>query len=83
MKFLLPLLLVGCATMTPEEREEAKFQRDYKYAIALEKFTEKRDACHAAGMIWVTRFHDNKRKKPNYHELRSARCVSSVDNFLL
>ncbi len=82
MKYLSLLLLLSCTAtpMTEEEREEAEFQRDYKYAMEVEKYIEREARCVRAGGIWVTTFSASNRRKPRLHELRTAGCVSSMND---
>ena len=69
-RLLFLLLLVGCAPLTEDQR----FERDYSYALEIESYNERMAACHAAGGIWVTQFHQRKYYKPSAHDLRMAGC---------
>ena len=78
MRYLILLLLCGCATLTEGEREERKFQRDYRYAMELERYLERYSACQRAGRIWVTQSYAVKHKKPSLNDMRMAMCVERI-----
>ncbi len=78
MKYLPILLLVACSS-TPLTEDE-RFERDYKYAMEVEKYIEREAACVRAGGIWVTTFSASNRRKPRLHELKAAGCVSSMND---
>lgn len=73
MRFLLPLLLIGCAPLTEDEIAD----REYRWADEHNLYLERKAACIHAGGIWLTTFHEG-RGKPNIHELRRAQCVTDI-----
>ena len=78
MKYLLPLILCACAPMTEQQR----FDREYKYAVEVEKYVERREACKRDGRIWFTKFLDRPKAKPTVYDMRTARCITSLEEAL-
>lgn len=71
MRFLLPLLLIGCAPLTEDEQ----FQRWYDTQLEYEQYKESKAACIRNGLIWVTHFEEKPGKVPRRHEMRTAYCT--------
>ena len=71
MRFLILLLLVGCALT-----EEEQFDRDYKRSQLIESFLEREAECKAAHGLWVVRFNQRKHYTPKSYELWTAYCTS-------
>jgi hypothetical protein len=51
MRYLILLLLVGCAAMTEDE----KIDREYAYAELVSEYLESKAECKMAGGVWITR----------------------------
>jgi hypothetical protein len=75
MRYLILLLLVGCAAMTEDE----KIDREYAYAELVSEYLESKAECKMAGGVWITRYSQRRHYKPKPHELWSAYCTSRAD----
>ena len=74
MRYLLPLLLIGCAPLTEDEQ----FQRWYDDRFEYEQYLERKAACLGAGYIWVTQFEEKPNKVPRRFEMRTAYCTARL-----
>ena len=80
MRYLILLfLLVSCANLTEEEKEERQFEREYRYAETYENFLVRKQWCKDNNGVWIQRFADRKRRKPNIHDMKTAGCMRRGD----
>jgi predicted component of type VI protein secretion system len=71
---LLLLLVAGCTTVPPEQRESMQYERIDARLKATEKFNVLRAGCRAAGGIVVVEGNASRLPRAGV-EMKTARCV--------
>ncbi len=68
----------SCATLTDEQKQYKRYEREDRFVRAVDQFRLKKTACkNSGGVIWMQRTTASKMSRPRYtrREYESATCV--------
>ncbi len=72
------VLSASCATLTDEQKQDKRYEREDRFVQAVDQLRLKKIACrNSGGVIWTQRTTASKNPRRRYtrHDYESATCV--------